>query len=106
LSLGPYVLSGGEAAAMGVIDAVVRHLAGALGDAESAEQESFSPALAGRLEHPHYTRPETFRGWGVPAVLTSGDHGAIARWREQASVARTEAANDLGDSARVSAPDD
>jgi tRNA (guanine37-N1)-methyltransferase len=92
ISLGPYVVSGGEVAAMVVIDAVARHLEGALGAAESAETESFSPALGGRLEHPHYTRPERFGGWEVPPVLTSGDHGAIARWREEASGRRTEAA--------------
>jgi tRNA (guanine37-N1)-methyltransferase len=76
-----------------VIDAVARHLEGALGDAESAAHESFSPALGGRLEHPHYTRPEEFRGWRVPAVLLSGDHARIAAWREQRSVARSEAAS-------------
>ena len=92
LSLGPYVLSGGEVAAMVVIDAVARHLEGALGGEGSAESESFSPALEGRLEHPHYTRPESFRGWTVPEVLLSGDHGAIASWRVAASKARTEAA--------------
>ncbi len=98
ISLGPYVVSGGEVAAMVVIDAVARHLDGALGASESAESESFSPALGGRLEHPHYTRPERFGEWGVPEVLLSGDHGAIARWREEASVARTEAARPRGGS--------
>jgi tRNA (guanine37-N1)-methyltransferase len=92
LSLGPYVVSGGEVAAMVVIDAVSRHLEGALGAAESAHQESFSPALGGGLEHPHYTRPPEFRGWGVPDVLLSGDHGAIARWRDEQAALRTEAA--------------
>ncbi|MGA0122669.1 MAG: tRNA (guanosine(37)-N1)-methyltransferase TrmD, partial [Gaiellales bacterium] len=80
LSIGPYVLAGGEAAAMVVVDAVVRHLPGALGDEESAEEESFAPALEGRPEYPHYTRPLEFRGWGVPEILRSGDHGAIAAW--------------------------
>ena len=94
LSLGPYVLSGGEAAAMVVIDAVVRHLPGALGAEESAQLDSFSPGLDGRLEHPQYTRPETFRDWSVPPVLLSGDHGAIARWREHQSALRTGAASD------------
>jgi tRNA (guanine37-N1)-methyltransferase len=83
LSLGPFVLSGGEAAAMAVVDAVARRLPGALGNAESLERESFSPALEGRIEHPHYTRPAAFRGWEVPPVLLSGDHGEIARWRER-----------------------
>ena len=92
LSLGPYVVSGGEMAAMVVIDAVVRHVEGALGAAESAEHESFSPALEGRIEHPHYTRPASFRGWDVPPVLLSGDHGAVDRWRVEASERRTEAA--------------
>ena len=91
LSIGPYVLSGGEVAAMVVIDAVARQLPGALGDDESAAHESFSPALEGRLEHPHYTRPEEFRGWRVPEVLLSGDHGRIAAWRRERSVARSEA---------------
>ena len=94
LSLGPYVLSGGEAAAMVVIDAVVRHLDGALGAEESAHLDSFSPGLEGRLEHPHYTRPETFRGGSVPPILLSGDHGAIARWRSDQSTLRTQAAID------------
>jgi tRNA (guanine37-N1)-methyltransferase len=94
LSIGPYVVSGGEIAAMVVIDAVVRHLEGALGDAESAEHESFSPAIEGRLEHPHYTRPASFRGWDVPEVLLSGDHGAVDRWRLAESERRTEAAGD------------
>ena len=77
------MLSGGEIAAMAVIDAVARHLAGALGARDSAEHESFSPALEGRIEHPHYTRPPTFRGWEVPEVLLSGDHGAVDRWRRE-----------------------
>lgn len=81
ISLGPFVLAGGEVAAMAIVDAVGRRLPGALGNAASLEQESFSPALAGGTEHPHYTRPSEFRGWGVPDVLTSGDHGAVASWR-------------------------
>jgi tRNA (guanine37-N1)-methyltransferase len=92
LSLGPYVVSGGEVAAMVVVDAVARHLEGALGGAESAAHESFAPALGGGLEHPHYTRPPEFRGWRVPDVLLSGDHGAIARWRTARAADRTEAA--------------
>ena len=61
---------------------------------DSAEHESFSPALEGRIEHPHYTRPPSFRGWGVPEVLLSGDHGAVDRWRVAESERRTEAAGD------------
>lgn len=81
LSLGPFVLAGGEIAAMAVVDAVARRLPGALGNADSLEGESFSPQLGGGLEYPHYTRPAQWRGHGVPDVLLSGDHGAIARWR-------------------------
>jgi tRNA (guanine37-N1)-methyltransferase len=95
LSLGPYVVSGGEVAAMVVIDGVARHLEGALGAAESAHSDSFSPALQGGLEHPHYTRPPDYRGWRVPDVLLSGDHGAIARWRAEQAAARTEAAEHM-----------
>ena len=86
LSIGDYVLSGGEVAALVVIDAVVRLLPGALGDAESAEQDSF---MEGLLDHPHYTRPETVLGQAVPAVLKSGDHERIARWREKQALGRT-----------------
>lgn len=67
---------------MAVIDAVARRLPGALGNPESLERESFSEALHGRVEHPHYTRPPEFRGWAVPEILRSGNHGAIERWRE------------------------
>jgi tRNA (guanine37-N1)-methyltransferase len=81
ISLGPFVLAGGEVAAMAIVDAVGRRLPGALGNVESLDRESFSEALGGGVEHPHYTRPAEFRGWGVPPVLLSGDHGAIARWR-------------------------
>jgi tRNA (guanine37-N1)-methyltransferase len=83
ICLGPFVLAGGEVAAMAVIDAVARRLPGALGNPESLERESFSEALGGRVEHPHYTRPPEFRGWSVPEVLRSGNHGAIERWREE-----------------------
>ena len=83
VSIGRYVLSGGEVAAMAVIDAVGRRMPGALGNAASLEGESFSEALGGGLEHPHYTRPAEFRGSRVPEVLLSGDHGAIARWRKE-----------------------
>ncbi len=81
LSVGPYVLSGGELAAMVVADAVLRKLPGALGDAQSPVEESFSPALEGGVEYPHYTRPASYRGWEVPDVLLSGDHEQVRRWR-------------------------
>src|SRR5262249_30206376 len=83
ISLGPFVLAGGEVAAMAIVDAVGRRLPGALGNAESLDRESFSPALGGAVEHPHYTRPAEFRGWGIPQVLVSGDHAAIERWRAE-----------------------
>lgn len=85
-SIGDYVLSGGELGAMVIIDAVTRLLPGALGHEDSAEQDSFSEGL---LDTPHYTRPEVFEGEAVPAVLLSGDHQAIARWREKQSLGRT-----------------
>ena len=81
ISLGPFVLAGGEVAAMAMIDAMARRLPGALGNEESLDRESFSPGLEGQVEHPHYTRPAEFRGWGVPPVLLSGDHAAIEDWR-------------------------
>jgi tRNA (guanine37-N1)-methyltransferase len=81
LSIGPYVLSGGELAAMVVCDAVVRKLPGALGHEESALEESFSEALEGAPEYPHYTRPFEWRGDAVPDVLLSGDHARIREWR-------------------------
>ena len=80
VSIGPYVLSGGEIPAMAVVDAVVRRLPGALTEG-SGEVESFSPTLGGGLEYPHYTRPAEFRGWEVPEILLSGDHGRIDTWR-------------------------
>ncbi|MGM0593868.1 MAG: tRNA (guanosine(37)-N1)-methyltransferase TrmD [Pseudomonadota bacterium] len=85
-SIGDYVLSGGELAAMVVIDAVTRLLPGALGHAESAQQDSFSEGV---LDCPHYTRPEVFEGREVPPVLLSGDHAAIARWRRKQAIGRT-----------------
>ncbi len=88
VSIGPYVLSGGELPAMVVLDAVARRLPGAL-RAESAIDESFSAALAGGLEYPHYTRPAEYRGWRVPEVLLSGDHGRIGEWRREQSRVRT-----------------
>ncbi|MFA5938688.1 MAG: tRNA (guanosine(37)-N1)-methyltransferase TrmD [Sinimarinibacterium sp.] len=86
LSLGDFVMSGGELAAMVVIDAVARLLPGVLGHAESAANDSFS---AGLLDHPHYTRPETWRGQAVPEVLLSGDHARIARWRLKQALGQT-----------------
>ncbi len=85
VSIGRYVLSGGELAAMVVADAVLRKLPGALGDAESAVEESFSEALSGAPEYPHYTRPPTYRGWGVPEILLSGDHAKVREWRLERS---------------------
>jgi tRNA (guanine37-N1)-methyltransferase len=88
LSVGPYVLSGGELPAMVVVDAIARRLPGALA-AGSGENESFSSALEGGLEHPHYTRPASFNGWDVPDVLLSGDHGKIDEWRLRETRPRT-----------------
>jgi tRNA (guanine37-N1)-methyltransferase len=88
VSVGPYVLAGGELAAMVVADAVMRKLPGALGHADSATEESFSDALEGGLEYPHYTRPASYRGWDVPEVLLSGDHARVREWRLERSRAR------------------
>jgi tRNA (guanine37-N1)-methyltransferase len=88
ISIGPYVLSGGELPAMVLLDAVARRLPGALSEG-SAYEESFSPELEGGLEYPHYTRPAEFRGWTVPDVLVSGDHARIADWRRDRSRERT-----------------
>ncbi len=85
VSIGRYVLSGGELAAMVLCDAVLRKLPGALGHAESAAEESFSAALEGDPEYPHYTRPAEYRGWRVPEVLLSGHHERIAAWRRERS---------------------
>jgi tRNA (guanine37-N1)-methyltransferase len=87
ISIGDFVLSGGELAAMAVVDAVVRLLAGALGDEDSAKDDSFSEGL---LEYPQYTRPEVFRGMKVPDILLSGDHGKIAKWRRNQALERTK----------------
>src|SRR6476620_3660372 len=91
ISIGPYVLSGGDLPAMVIIDAVARRLPGALGNEESGLEESFSPELEGGLEYPHYTRPAEFRGWPVPDVLLSGDHGRVAAWRREQSRLRSAA---------------
>jgi len=88
VSIGRYVLAGGELAAMVLCDAVLRKLPGALGHPESALEESFSDALGGAPEYPHYTRPAEYRGWRVPEVLLSGHHARIREWRLQQSAAR------------------
>ena len=88
ISIGRYVLSGGELAAMVIADAVMRKLPGTLGSPESALEESFSDALAGSPEYPHFTRPASYRGWDVPQVLLSGDHERVRRWRLERSAAR------------------
>ena len=99
VSIGPYVLSGGELAAMVVCDAVIRKLPGALGDPGSALEESFSPALEGAPEYPHYTRPADWRGHGVPEVLLSGHHAEVRRWRMVQSRKRLERFGDGQDGA-------
>lgn len=88
LSIGDYVLAGGEAAAFVVVEAVTRLVPGVMGNEASATEESF---VSGLLEYPQYTRPADFRGWKVPEVLRSGDHGLVARWRRAQSLARTRA---------------
>jgi tRNA (guanine37-N1)-methyltransferase len=88
ISIGRYVLAGGELAAMVLADAVLRKLPGALGHPDSALEESFSEALGGAPEYPHYTRPAEYRGWSVPEVLLSGHHARIREWRLQQSAAR------------------
>ena len=90
LSIGRYVLTGGELAAMVVADAVLRKLPGSLGHADSAYEESFSAALLGNPEYPHYTRPAEYRGWKVPDVLLSGHHQEIEAWRRARSAERGE----------------
>lgn len=88
VSIGPYVLSGGELPAMVLLDAIARRLPGALADG-SGESETFSADLDGGIEYPHYTRPVAFRGWDVPDVLLSGNHGRIDEWRRDQSRARS-----------------
>jgi tRNA (guanine37-N1)-methyltransferase len=85
VSIGPYVLAGGELAAMVVCDTILRKLPGTLGHVDSALEESFSAALEGAPEYPHYTRPAEWRGHGVPEVLRSGDHGKVREWRTEQS---------------------
>src|SRR5919201_1250066 len=91
VSIGPYVLSGGELPAMVVADAVARRLPGALSEGSGAE-ETFSAQLAGGFEYPQYTRPAEFRGWTVPEILLSGDHARIAEWRREQSRLRSAGA--------------
>jgi tRNA (guanine37-N1)-methyltransferase len=86
ISIGDFVLSGGELAAMVVLDAVVRHVPGVLGSEVSAADDSHSTGL---LEYPHYTRPPVYRGWAVPEILLSGNHGEIAMWRREQAIIRT-----------------
>jgi tRNA (guanine37-N1)-methyltransferase len=92
LSIGDYILSGGELAAAVVVDAVTRYVPGVVGKEDSILRDSFSDPAAERrlLEHPHYTRPAEFRGWKVPEVLISGDHTAVRKWRDEAALKKTE----------------
>jgi tRNA (guanine37-N1)-methyltransferase len=100
ISIGRYVLSGGELAAMVLCDAVIRKLPGALGHEDSAVQESFSAALEGLPEYPHYTRPAEYRGWRVPEILLSGHHARIEQWRRDRSRERGEGQRQTGESSR------
>lgn len=103
ISIGDYVLSGGELPALVLIDAITRLIPGALGDPEGAWDDSHATGL---LEYPHYTRPPVFRGWGVPEILLSGDHGRIAKWRRQQALLRTRSRRpDLLDKAPLSESD-
>jgi tRNA (guanine37-N1)-methyltransferase len=92
LSVGDFVLSGGEIAAVLIVDAVARYVPGVVGKEESILRDSFSDpqALEQVVEYPHYTRPAEFRGWRVPDVLISGDHEAVRKWREEAGIRKTE----------------
>jgi tRNA (guanine37-N1)-methyltransferase len=90
VSIGRYVLAGGELPAMVIADSVLRKLPGALGDAESAVEESYSAALEGAPEYPHYTRPPSYRGWSVPEVLLSGNHGKVREWRMEQARGRSK----------------
>ncbi len=102
ISIGDYVLSGGELAAMVLIDAMVRLLPGVLNTAESATEDSFSPTRDGCLDHPHYTRPEVWNGASVPSELMNGNHAGIAKWRRKLALERTlKRRPDLLDSAKL-----
>jgi tRNA (guanine37-N1)-methyltransferase len=90
ISIGRYVLAGGELPAMVVCDAVLRKLPGALGDSQSAVEESYSEALEGAPEYPHYTRPASYRGWEVPEILLSGDHARVRDWRREQARERVD----------------
>ncbi len=90
ISIGRYVLAGGELPAMVITDTVLRKLPGALGDAESAVEESYSEALEGAPEYPHYTRPASYRGWEVPEILLSGNHAKVNEWRREQARRRAE----------------
>ena len=91
LSIGDFILSGGEIAAAVIVDAVARYVPGVVGKEESILRDSFSDpeALSSTVEHPHYTRPAEFRGWSVPQILISGDHAAVRQWRQQAALDKT-----------------
>ena len=89
VSIGDYVVAGGEVGALVVLEAVGRLVPGVMGNDTSASDESFAPETGGLLEYPHYTKPAEFRGWGVPDILRSGDHGRVARWRRAQSLRRT-----------------
>ena len=103
ISIGDYVLSGGELAAMALIDVVSRLVPGVVGSSESTQGDSFATGL---LQHPEYTRPAQFRGWSVPDVLLSGNHAEIARWRRREALRRTlERRPDLLQTARLSGED-
>jgi tRNA (guanine37-N1)-methyltransferase len=103
ISIGDYVITGGELAALILIDAVTRLIPGALGDPDGAWDDSHASGL---LEYPHFTRPAEFRGWSVPEVLLSGDHGRIARWRREQSLFRTwQRRPDLLETAQLSEAD-
>lgn len=89
ISIGDFVLTGGEIPAMAIVDSVTRLIPGVLEKEEATKEESFSPATSGQLEYPHYTRPEEFEGQKVPEILLSGNHGEIKKWREQKSLEKT-----------------
>jgi tRNA (guanine37-N1)-methyltransferase len=105
VSIGRYVLAGGELPAMVVADVLMRKLPGALGNASSAAEDSYSQVLEGMPEYPHYTRPPVHRGWKVPEVLLSGDHEKVREWRLERSRERAEAFAEQERAAREAAPD-